>query len=49
MSNEAASAIQFLNVFVKCLRVRLMSASVAAAVFAACLCFGAGTAGRFYV
>lgn len=44
-----AQAIQFINVIAKCLRVRLMSASVAAAVFAVCLCLSAGTAARFYV
>lgn len=49
MSSEAVQAIQFINVIAKCLCVRLMSASVAAAVFAVCLCIGAGTALRFYV
>lgn len=47
MLSEAAPAIQFLNVIVKCLRVRLMPASVAAVVFAACLCFRSGKAVRF--
>lgn len=45
----AALAIRFLNVIVKCLRVKLTSACVAAVAFAVRLCFRAGTAVRFYV
>lgn len=49
MSSEAAPDIQFLKVIVKCLGVTLMSASVAAVVFAVHLCFSAGKVVRFYV